>query len=284
MCPGDRAEGLLRKLPHRYNVMGWFRVTDIWYESVTGKKGLKVRLEKMDLTEKSWWSVKGSPNPPPLDQRDFDTKPESHKCTKCSQTSFRVYDEGWMCLNAKCARFWTIHGAAPTKFTFHSTFLSYRTRPDPEMVPQSDLVPDFSTTLNDVYSAGSTARDAWRGIVCPQCSQCVAREYWEGWKCTHCNFEHMMNMPVLTLDQAGQPNPKRRTRPIPSFMSPQFDDPSAAPYQKRIYTLPGVGWITHFVANDAINSQPGGPDEMFRNLQATRLGLKRYPLSAAVGE
>lgn len=93
-----------------------------------------------------------------------------------------------------------------------------------------------------------------------------------------------MNMPILSLDQAGSPDPKRRVRPIPSFMRPQIGDQSVAPYEKRTYTLPGVGSITHFVANDAINGQPGGPNEMFRNLQAARLGLKRYPLSQAVGK
>lgn len=263
--------------------MGWFCVTDLWFEDLTGKNGIKVRLEKMDLTEKSWWSVKGSPDPLPLDQRDFVTRPESHQCTTCSKKSFRVYEEGWMCLNPKCSLFWTVNGAPPTDLTFHSTFLNYRTRPDPATVPQSDLAPNFFTTLKDVYSAGSTAREAWRGIVCPKCSQCVSREYWDGWKCTECDFEYMMNMPTLTLDQAGSPDPKRRVRPIPSLMSPQIDDQSVAPYQKRTYILPGVGSVTHFVANDTINRQPGGPNDMFRNLQTTRLGLKRYPLTQTIG-
>lgn len=92
-----------------------------------------------------------------------------------------------------------------------------------------------------------------------------------------------MNMPTLTLDQAGSPDPKRRVRPIPSLMSPQIDDQSVAPYQKRTYILPGVGSVTHFVANDTINRQPGGPNDMFRNLQTTRLGLKRYPLTQTIG-
>lgn len=265
--------------------MGWFRITDIWPEKVTGKNGFKVRLEKLNLAEKSWWSVKGTPNPPPLARRDFVTKPPTRQCLVCSETSFRLYNEGWMCLNTACDQFWRIKGTAPTTLTYHATFLNYRNLPDPEIVPQSELVPHFSATVSEIQSAGGTFRQAWRGIVCPHCSQCVSRVYWEGWKCTECEFQVMMDMTSLTLDQAAElSDRKRKTSSNGGVMSPQIDDQSVAPYKKLTYILPGVGSITHFVANKAINSRLNGPNDMFRNLQNTRLGLKRYPMSPAVGK
>lgn len=282
-CLGDRCEALNRKLPHRYNVMDWFRVTDIWAEKVTGKTGYKVRLEKIDLAQQSWWSAKGTASPPLLNERDFETKPESQTCKDCSKTSLRVYDAGWMCLNHKCGQFWLIDGAAPVDLTFHSTFLNYRKTPNPKIVPKHELVPHYSTIICDIKAAGSTIREAWRGIVCPNCSQCITRVYWEGWKCTNCNFEVMMKMVPLALDQVIEPDIKRKTRSNLNLLRAQIDDHSLAPYIEHTYTLPRVGSITHFVANDTINSKPNGPNDMFVNLQRAKLGLKRYPLSQAMG-
>ncbi|KAA8647704.1 uncharacterized protein ATNIH1004_006401 [Aspergillus tanneri] len=50
---GDRNTILGRKLPHRYNVMAYFRITDIWYEKVGDKAGAKLRFEKLDLSSQS---------------------------------------------------------------------------------------------------------------------------------------------------------------------------------------------------------------------------------------
>jgi hypothetical protein len=44
------------KLPHYYNVLDWFHVTDVWTEKLNGKTRWMVRLEKIYLNEQSWWS------------------------------------------------------------------------------------------------------------------------------------------------------------------------------------------------------------------------------------
>lgn len=283
-CLGDRSDALRRNLPHRYNVMDWFRVTDIWTEKVTGKTGYKVRLEKIDLVQQSWWSAKGSPSPPRPEERDFETKPEKDTCSKCSKPSLRVYDEGWMCLNDRCTQFWLIDGAAPTDLTFHATFLSYRNAANPKIAPVYELAPHYSNVVSEIEAEGSTIREAWRGIICPSCAQCLPRVYWEGWKCTYCNFKMTMQMVPIALDQAIKPEIRRRIRSIHDLMSPQVDYHSVAPYITHTYTLPGVGSITHFVANEAITNKPNGPNDMFRKLQSASLGLKRYPLSQTIGE
>lgn len=50
---GDRNVLLGRKLPHRYNVLAYFRVADVWFEKIGTKSGAKVRFEKLDLANKS---------------------------------------------------------------------------------------------------------------------------------------------------------------------------------------------------------------------------------------
>lgn len=58
-----------------------------------------------------------------------------------------------------------------------------------------------------------------------------------------------------------------------------------APYYTRVtYTLNGIGTITHFVANKAATGRPGGPNDLFRQLQLADLGLRRYPLQQSVGQ
>lgn len=70
----------------------------------------------------------------------------------------------------------------------------------------------------------------------------------------------------------------------PKFAIPEIDDASLYPYRKLTYHIPGVGYIFHFVSNKAINSRLNGPDDLFGQMQATDLGLRRYPLQQSVGK
>ena len=68
------------------------------------------------------------------------------------------------------------------------------------------------------------------------------------------------------------------------FRIPEIDDNTFFPYRKLTYKLDGVGSITHFVSNKAINSRANGPDDLFNNLQRDDLGLKRFRLQANQGK
>lgn len=59
---------------------------------------------------------------------------------------------------------------------------------------------------------------------------------------------------------------------------------SHLPYHKHTYEIPGIGSVTHFLANAGINERPGGPNDLFNILQKEPLGLKRFPLDTAVGK
>lgn len=294
---GSKNKELKRKLPHRYNVMAYFQVTDVWYERVGEKTGVKVRFEKLELSEKSWWAALGSPNPPSLEERDFDTKPESIQCLSCHRKSPRIYNEGWMCLEPTCTDFWYINQSRPDALTFHPDFLNTRSRPARTIRPHHSLIPNLLGTISEDDPEVSSMRIAWKAIVCPLCSKCVPRMFWRGWKCTddgitgpqhQCPFQKLFNMPPVSIrsvvDDFDLGPIQRALYFNPKMAIPEIDDESLFPYRKLTYRIRGVGSITHFVANRAINSQYGGPNDMFRTLQTGDLGLRRYRLQQSVGK
>jgi hypothetical protein len=279
--------------------MDWFRVTNVWFEKIGQKHGVKVRFEKLNLAEKSWWAAKDSLPPVPLDERDFETKPETLKCESCSTESVRLYEEGWMCLDPGCVDFWKIGNASPpAELTFNLDFLSFRSRPDPAIQPHYSLVPNLLSTLDENAADVSTSRIAWKGIVCPMCSKCIRRTFWQGWKCdddsigeessNSCPFQKFMNMnPVslrVVLDHFELAPIKRAIVFDRKFSIPEIDDNTFFPYRKLTYKLDGVGSITHFVSNKAINSRANGPDDLFINIQRGDLGLKRFRLQSSLGK
>ncbi|KAL4820411.1 hypothetical protein BDW67DRAFT_172641 [Aspergillus spinulosporus] len=285
-----------KKLPHRYNVMAFFRVICIWTEKINGRTGYKVRFEKLDLSEKSWWAEKGTALPDPASRRF--TQAESRQCTACLTSSFRVYKEGWMCLNRTCQEFWILAGLEPPgNLTFDDRFLEARTQPDPNMRLLFDLIPDLLSTIDEHDPLDSSSRVSWKsGVVCPLCQKCIPRRFWNGWKCSDslsgetqggCPFEKWLNIPTVPLPAAADgtnmcrnkraivENPRSRSLP------PQIDDRSFAPYKLLTYNLGDSGYIMHFISNEVINGRPRGPNELFEELQKANLGLRRYPLDQA---
>ncbi|KAF7587954.1 hypothetical protein BBP40_006493 [Aspergillus hancockii] len=278
--------------------MDYFVITEIWYEKIGNKAGAKVRFQKLDLSSKSWWAAKGSSPPLPLQERDFDSRPENIQCSNCGKRSPHIYNEGWMCLQPTCKYFWVMNKSASTEvLTFHHRFLNYRTHPDPTVQPHYSLVPDLLSTMSEDNGDISSLRVAWKGIVCPQCSKCISRKFWRGWKCSDdltpsaqlrhkCQFEITLKMPLISLraviDEFELSPIKRSLFFDPKFMTPKVDDTSLFPYRKLTYGIPGVGVITHLVSNRTINSRVTGPNDMFRDLQAADLGLRRFPLQQSV--
>ncbi|KAL1851225.1 hypothetical protein Plec18170_006550 [Paecilomyces lecythidis] len=291
---GDRNTVLGRKLPHRYNVMAFFRITDIWYEKVGGKKSAKLRFEKVNLAEKSWWAAQGSPAPALV--RDYTLRPESIQCTECFYNSIRIYNEGWICLYSGCSQFWMLNGSpAPANLTYHPDFLNARTAPDPTVRPEHSLVPKLLSTIPEDDADATYSRMAWKGIVCPKCKKCISRKFWKGWKCSDaidehhsaCPFEKNLRIAPISLRSVSDDfelGPVQRAILADSkYALVNVDKASLAPYYTRVtYTLNGVGAITHFVANKAATARPGGPNDLFRQLQVVDVGLRRYPLQQSV--
>ncbi|PYH69162.1 hybrid D-mandelate dehydrogenase-like dehydrogenase/2OG-Fe(II) oxygenase [Aspergillus vadensis CBS 113365] len=295
---GNRNTLLPRSLPHRYNVMAYFRITHVWYERIGRRTGAKVRFEKLDLGSKSWWAAKHSRPPLERKKRDYAMQAEQARCEACDQYSIRIYDQGWMCLQPSCKLFWMISGSSsePTDLTFHEKFLKSRLPPDPTIQPHYSLVPDLLSTLKDADSDALSKRITWKGIICPLCKRCISRRYWWGWRCADddsvwdrklkCPFEHILPIRPIALrwviDDMETSPIKRALSWDAKFMVPEVDDVSLYPYRKLTYTIPGVGSIMHLVANREINTRRNGPDELFGQLQCEKLGLRRYPLAQSV--
>ncbi|GKZ58573.1 hypothetical protein AnigIFM49718_004398 [Aspergillus niger] len=293
---GNRNTLLNRPLPHRYNVMAYFRITHVWYERIGRKTGAKVRFEKLDLGRKSWWAAKHSLSPEKNPGYGYATQPEQLRCKACDQHSIRIYDEGWMCLQPSCELFWMINGGSSPPpsavLTFHEKFLKSRLSPDPTIQPHYSLVPDLLSTLKDADSNALSKRITWKGIICPLCRRCISRRFWWGWRCaddndsSNCPFEHILPIRPIALrwviDDMETSPIKRALSWDAKFMVPEIDDVSLYPYRKLTYTIPGVGSIMHLVANREINSRYNGPDELFGQLQCEELGLRRYPLAQSM--
>lgn len=281
--------------------MAYFRVTDIWFERIGTKAGAKVRFEKLDLISKSWWAEKDSPtdttNIKAGAGNGFLIEPESMQCQACCEPSLRVYQEAWMCLRPSCAMFWS---SPPASLTFHPDFLNSRTAPDPDLLPHYSLVPDLLATIDEHGDDASLSRIAWKGIICPRCAKCISRRFWRGWKCTDeaamtpeqrcsaCKFEKTVAIKPTSLRSVVDDfelGPIKRTLFFdPRFAVPEIDDRSLCPYRKLTYCLFGAGTVAHFISNRAINSRAKRPNDLFRQLQVSDLGLRRYPLQQSVGE
>ncbi|RDW93718.1 uncharacterized protein DSM5745_01040 [Aspergillus mulundensis] len=280
---GSKNTACGRKLPHRYNVMAYFLVTDVWAEKVDGKIGFKVRFEKLDLSEKSWWAKKGTILPDPL-TRAY-TEAVTLQCAACSLPSKQVYMEGWMCLNPRCQEFWMLSGSQPpVTMTFHDKFLEARTRHEPP-IEFPPLVPNLPEKPDS-----SSSRASWRfGIVCPHCRKCIPRIHWNGWRCADndaggpeekCPFERWIKLdPVALPAEDRNIDQGRATKLVLLTGSP--DDTSFPPYALVTYSLGDAGYILHFKSNSAINSRPKGPDGLFQELQEADLRLRRHPMSQA---
>ncbi|OAL66444.1 hypothetical protein A7C99_1830 [Trichophyton rubrum] len=277
------------KVPYNFNVLDFFRITDIWFEQVGKHKGAQMRFEKINLATKSWWSPKGSPDPIPLEQRESVTPAPDHICLSCSIGTAQVFAQGWMCLNPLCAEFWKMEGSPPpSQLTFAPEFLAKRSKPKNVVLPPCSLVPDLLSTFSNDQTDVTGTRMAWKGIVCPQCRACIARIHWRRWECSTagCGFQYSppMNhislrsvLPDLEMSPSGHKLPTV-PKDITSMPTIQY----MKNYRKDTFVLPGAGIVTHFAANRTVNSCPGGPDDLFSLMQREDLGLRRYPISPCV--
>lgn len=287
--------------------MAYFRVTNIWYERIDGHAGLKVRFEKVSLGEKSWWAAIDTPDPLPYHRRPF-VRPEVGHCIYCDNESPRVFQQGWMCLQKDCTHFWKIGNSdPPANLIYHPSWLDNRCDPQTTAIaPHEPLIPTTLAAMAASNDIDATSRDTWRGIVCPQCKKCIQRVLWHGWKCNidfpvdripeRCTFEQIMQLRPVSIREVAGP------RGLLSIEMDDTDDEndmdgmadmaigrevdllSLLPYRKHTYFVPGIGSVTHFLANAGINERPGGPDDIFDMLQKEPLGLRRFPLDTAVGK
>lgn len=130
---------------------------------------------------------------------------------------------------------------------------------------------------------------AAKGLVCSQCGRCNSREAWEGWECGNpeCDFTYSLphaSIPATALHDAYSPLSSGYAFSKDWFSSaiiPLRVD-FAHNYRINYFTIPGTdGFIAHLIANKTINEEPGGPEDMWTELQTADLGLRRRPLQCS---
>ncbi|KAK4187259.1 hypothetical protein QBC35DRAFT_385243 [Podospora australis] len=300
--------------PAPYAVLDYFRVTDLWKQKMVSTGATngyvwvwRMRFEKANLSTPSWWMPAGKEMPATA---DLTIRAPVKECAFCRQATKEMFEVGWFCMNQHCPNNYTLAGGtevdwqAPLKHT--EAFLNERT-PSPGSVPS--LVPEMvdDTTLHGTEMA------CRRGFVCPLCGCCNRRIFWNRLVCENsdCGWERLAAMkpyPSETLDQENQVFDERTLRTtnrndvnldvvdfyhqdihatmhikqiIPHSHSIDFGSHIA-----RQYFLPDaegkiIGSFTIFSATKETNAQPGGPDELFRNLELQDFGLRRNPAAVA---
>ena len=195
-------------------VLGWFMPTYMWGKPVMNAKGetktvWMVRLEKVDLSERSWWAnaAHASMPYPGLGERDFTTKAVQEICQTCGLYSVRLFEPHFVCLNQQCPKWFRVYGknaeTKPNNIVYNDDFLSERfdrfddalgPRPLEETYP--NLYPTFDQFIAKNYpdpkgfQASVTPQNLaarnealLTGISCPQCGLANSRVQYHGWHC-----------------------------------------------------------------------------------------------------
>lgn len=270
-------------MPHYYNVADWFQVTDVWTELNSNVRVGYVRLEKISLGIKSWWSPKGSPDPAFAWQGPKATVKD---CVKCLKSSKEIYRQGWTCLNKDCEHYFD-EFADPSEhdaLEYNEAFLKERTAYQGIRPPS--LAPPVPTAF-DMGRAGRTGHEqkCVKGIVCPQCQGCSRRIDWRRWTCEHgCGYRLELPLRTLSVPQAITHGIGLDKEMCDEAFGIRRSERILGLYDVIEYQIPGlvpadgpIGFIRHFRSSGTINSQPDGPNDLFRAMQTEDFNLKRQP-------
>jgi hypothetical protein len=252
---------------------------------VEGFKTWCVRMEKIRLDEKSWWAKAGSTLPSPY--RDLDSiKAASGKCCSCGNISKAIFEQGWVCLKASCDKFFVFDSPIDDRKLFYTeTFLKERTAytgnaPGP-------LAPPLMTEADMIITGKRGTEFAFKqGIVCPLCKGCSRRKQWSKWSCetVGCGFTHSLPIQIMSVkDTMSDIARNHRQQCYEPKFGITFDSKTMGAYNVYEYGVPGpdgniVGVLRLFKSKPAINSKPGGPNDLFRLMQESDFDLQRRPV------
>lgn len=284
---GDRNIGAITKMPHRYCVLGWFKPTHVWAEKTSAKKKIvttiRYRFERLSRAEPSWYST--APDlavSPPFPDLELPIK----TCSECQQSCPQVYLIDWMCTNQKCNAFWEMsngHNAPYGDLDYHPAFLLHKTTWEREIPPFSlnPGVPKIGHHFGDNLSLVNT-----RGIVCPDCGRCNSRYMFTHWRCDTpgCRWKLQPKHEVVMPSNLGH-TPWEMASDGPSLIK-SITAPAIrtqvkyhSNYKVVKYNIEGVeGSVFVAKANNHVVSEPGGADDMFREMQTVDVGLERRML------
>ncbi|RDI83901.1 hypothetical protein Vi05172_g6376 [Venturia inaequalis] len=273
------------EIPHQYCVLDWFKPTHVWAEKLGDRRVIRYRFEVLDSSKTAWWKGEGVVEPVQLGELP---PPFSHECLSCQQESQQIYLNGWICTNYDCPSLWRfVDGTEPDNST-----LVYDPRWLKQKTPWSHTSPPQATKPDPwILANGSKQFDhgmvwqATKGIACPNCDRCGAREHWTYWKCRNCHTRYEAPRSIVAPDLLHD-----WLNPVDTGYAHTKDDFHESVklsllfmgnYRVHIYTIPGIdGFVAHMLANKTVNEEHDGPDAMFLQLQKEDIGLKRVSLKS----
>lgn len=281
---GNRNSVCPSKMTHKYSVLGHFKVTDIVHRkgSKSSHAIVQYRFEKLNAAQEGWWAPVGSQ---PLVALGALAEPKRQLCSTCQQTHEQVFLV-WMCLNPGCSSYWKLlDGSEPQEDEvahFDPTWLKKHTKWDSEEDPFS-LYPDPELINGDGELDIVLAHEEKRGLCCPKCGMCTARHLFRGFKCDNpvCDFEHYaLPRPTPTSWLRERKKPVGYGIPLSyDIFAPHIAYEHEFKYSHHVnyFRIPGLdnNLIVHMISNERVLKEPKGPDEMFRSMQTTDLGLQR---------
>lgn len=210
-------------------------------------------------------------------------------CTECRQPSKTIFENEWTCLNNLCAKaFVFADHVDPNELVYSAHFLKERTQCRAATEPLQPPLPDTSTV-----QAG-TGAEFRIGLVCPKCHGCSRRKDWDRWvyETEGCDFVLDAPPQPYSLASVADENAEFRLRKMytqaragPSIIS---QVKSIGAYGVKQYLLPApgrngqlIGSVHVLQATAQINAGPGGPDELWEEIQRTtslNFDLKRNPV------
>ncbi len=272
----------------------------------------RMRFEKADLTEPSWWAPEAADSTQSTATVAETPKASVATCGECGTPSKEIFSAGWFCLNHHCKHYYVFpngDSVDPRDLAYSEAFLNERT-------PFVGEVPSIVPPLPNHSGLHGTELALRRGFVCPDCGCCNRRVYWNRWVCENKDCEYVDDAPMLPYPDALL---KRENEAFDSSMKGRQKkhgvnentlhqdfyplDPFATIYQRgylefsqtltlggykvRQYFLPDsqgviLGSFTILSASEKVNCRPDGPDDLFRALEVTDIGLRRNP-AAVVG-
>ncbi|KAK0628598.1 hypothetical protein B0T17DRAFT_588674 [Bombardia bombarda] len=293
-------------------------VADVWGEmqiTLAGHNPVRVwriRLEKANLYKPSWWATEDGQQPT-ASAGEKPCVPFKH-CDDCNIESKEIFSTGWTCLNHKCNSFFKF---PPETGEIDVNELAYTEAFFNKRHPFTGPLPLLKPEIPSSTGLHGTEKVLRRGFVCPDCGCCSRQIFWNRLVCEHCAFtvkatmlpypkdalENETAMFDLRMERRRKQNRAKKgsVSQIEEVKEEKVDvtelatrinrscvqltqDLALGQYKVRQYYLPDpegniIGSFTLFVSNSNINSSENGPDDIFRQLETTDIGLKRNPVA-----